>query len=103
MIEPITVPIPPETAAPPMKTEAIASSSQPLPSCGPEAVRAGDEDHAGERGEHRHVHHDEEVDPAVLHTREARGLAVATDGVDVTAEHGVAGDERVDDDEQRAG
>jgi hypothetical protein len=32
MIDPITVPMPPETAAPPMNTEAIASSSQPLPS-----------------------------------------------------------------------
>ncbi len=36
--EPITVPTPPVTAAPPMKTAAIASSSQPTPSKGPEAV-----------------------------------------------------------------
>ena len=32
------VPMPPATAAPPMKTAAMASSSQPLPSCGPEAA-----------------------------------------------------------------
>ena len=38
IIDPMTVPTPPETAAPPMKTAAIASSSQPVPSNGPEAV-----------------------------------------------------------------
>ena len=38
MIEPTTVPTPPETAAPPMKTAAMASSSQPTPSLGPDAV-----------------------------------------------------------------
>ena len=37
-MEPMTVPIPPETAAPPMNTAAIASSSQPMPSWGPDAV-----------------------------------------------------------------
>ena len=38
MMEPTTVPIPPDTAAPPMNTAAIASSSQLRPSCGPEAT-----------------------------------------------------------------
>ena len=38
MMEPVTVPIPPETAAPPMNTAAIASSSQLSPSCGPDAT-----------------------------------------------------------------
>ena len=38
MMDPVTVPMPPDTAAPPMKTAAIASSSQPIPSCGPEAT-----------------------------------------------------------------
>ena len=38
MMAPTTVPTPPVTAAPPMKTAAIASSSQPVPSNGPEAV-----------------------------------------------------------------
>ncbi len=37
IIDPMTVPTPPVTAAPPTKTAAIASSSQPTPSCGPEA------------------------------------------------------------------
>ena len=37
-IEPMTVPTPPLTAAPPMNTAAIASSSQPTPSNGPEAL-----------------------------------------------------------------
>lgn len=37
-IEPLMVPRPPETAAPPMNTAAIASSSQFRPSCGPEAA-----------------------------------------------------------------
>ena len=37
-MDPLIVPRPPETAAPPMKTAAIASSSQPMPSCGPEAA-----------------------------------------------------------------
>ncbi|GMA40895.1 hypothetical protein GCM10025883_29400 [Mobilicoccus caccae] len=38
MMDPTTVPTPPLTAAPPMKTAAMASSSQPVPSNGPEAV-----------------------------------------------------------------
>ena len=38
MIEPMTVPTPPVTAAPPMNTAAMASSSQPTPSKGPEAL-----------------------------------------------------------------
>ena len=36
--EPTTVPTPPDTAAPPMNTAEMASSSQPTPSKGPEAV-----------------------------------------------------------------
>lgn len=36
-MDPLMVPRPPETAAPPMKTAAMASSSQLRPSCGPEA------------------------------------------------------------------
>ena len=37
-IDPMTVPTPPVTAAPPMKTAAMASNSQPTPSKGPEAL-----------------------------------------------------------------
>jgi hypothetical protein len=36
-MDPLTVPMPPATAAPPTKTAAIASSSQPSPSDAPEA------------------------------------------------------------------
>ena len=90
-IEPMTVPTPPVTAAPPMKTAAMASSSQPTPSNGPEAVERADEDHAGEGRQDGHVHHDEEVDLLGLDAGELGGVAVAADRVDVPADDGAWG------------
>ena len=83
-----------------MKTAAMASSSQPTPSKGPEALRAGDEHHAGEGREGGHVGHDEEVDPLALHTGQLGGVPVATDRVDVTTKDGLAREEAIDDDEE---
>ena len=71
-----------------MNTAAIASSSQPTPSNGPEAMERATNDHAGEGGEDRHVHHDEEVDPLAAAHRKLGGVPVAADRVDVAADDG---------------
>ncbi len=98
MIDPATVPIPPETAAPPMNT---ADDRRRAPS--PDAVtgaggdRARDPHHAGERRDERHVRHHEEVDAADVHTGELGRAPVAADRVDVPADRGVVGEERVAD------
>ncbi len=60
-------------------------------------ARVGDEHHAGDGGEDRHVHHHEEVDLLRADTGEDRGAGVATDRVDLAAEDRVLRDEAVDD------
>ena len=92
----MTVPTPPATAAPPMNTAAMASSSQPMPSWGPAALRQADEDHAGERGSRTDMFiMTRKLTRLVLTPDSSRRAGVAADRVDVAAEDGVAGDEAV--------
>ncbi len=100
MIAPGTEPMPPVTAAPPMNTAAMASSSKPLPAPGAREVELAGEDHAGEGRDDAHVHEEQERDALGLDRRQLRGEDVATDRVDVPTEDRAPHDHRVDDHEQ---
>ena len=100
MIAPVTVPMPPVTAAPPMKAAAMASSSKPVPAPGQRRVAAGGEGDAGDAGQHAHVHEQQEVDPLGVDAGQLRGVQVAAPGVDVAAEDELVHDRAVDQDQR---
>ena len=89
MMEPMTVPTPPVTAAPPMNTAAMASSSQPTPSAGPSAPARATKIMPASAASMDMLTMTRKLTLG-LHAGERGGVPVAADGVDVAAEGGVA-------------
>jgi hypothetical protein len=58
---------------------------------------ATDEHEPRQGGQHRHVHHHQEIDAPGVDARESGGLDVAAHGIDVAAENGPFGDEAVEE------
>ena len=76
---PMILPDPPVIDAPPMKTAAITSSSNPMPALGVARVQPRRHDHAGQGRQHPHVDKAQEHQPVGPDARKLGGLFVAAD------------------------